>query len=315
MKILICGATGFLGRNCTNYFASLGHEVHAVRFTRPEYECAGVTWHQADLRQPNAIDYHGYDVVLQLAAGSSGVKDTLATPALHVTNNIVMNAYILKEASEAGVGHVIFPSCSVMLPNGHNDESVEPKIRKEYLGFASQKILCEKLCEFYSNISSTKFTVIRNSNFFGPYDKFDLEHSHVAGATITKVMTLIKWKDKKETLKIWGTGEEGRDLVYVSDFCRFVEKVIPNQPSKFALYNCGSGTATTINDLVKKVIDNAPVEKDGIYIEHDLSAPSIPTSLSLDCGKAAREIGWTPQVSLDEGIKHTIEWWLANVGK
>ena len=65
------------------------------------------------------------------------------------------------------------------------------------------------MCEFYSNLSKTKYTVIRHSNIYGPYDKFDLEKSHVFGATLTKVM------NGKERVTVWGTGREGRDLLYI----------------------------------------------------------------------------------------------------
>jgi len=301
MKILVLGATGFLGRNLVEKFAP-HHEVHAVWHERKPFESPAVQWHQIDLRMP--FEMEPCDVLLQFAACSSGCKDTLQSPAMHINNNTLMNSLIFKAAVDAKVKHVIFPSCSVMLPNGHNDENVTPQVRKEYLGFASMKLYFEKMCEFYSNITDTKFTVMRNSNFYGAHDKFDLAHSHVFGATITKVLTA------KDKITVWGTGEEARDFVHVSDFCNFVESVIEKQTDKFKLFNCGSGIATPINTLVAEIIKASGKE---IAVEHDLSAPSIPTSLSLDCTKAREELGWTPVISLPEGIKRTIKWWQGNM--
>ena len=82
------------------------------------------------------------------------------------------------------------------------------------------KVFVEKMSEFYSRISKTKYTLIRHSNVYGPHDKYDLEKSHVFGATITKVM-----KAKKEII-IWGTGNESRDLIHIDDLINFVVCVI-----------------------------------------------------------------------------------------
>lgn len=315
-KILICGATGFLGRNLSEWFLKIGYEVHGVCHNKylngPPYHRIynekHISWHQADLRNErqvsNLFNIIKPDILLQFAASTSGCKDTLESPALHTTNNTVMNALIFKEAIDAGVSHVIFPSCSVMLPNGHCTEETVPDVKKHYAGFAWTKMYCERLCEFYSEVSGTKFTVMRNSNIFGPHDKFDLSKSHVFGATITKVMTA------DDKILVWGTGKEARDLLYVDDLCRFVQMAIEKQADKFKLYNCASGVTVSINDLVSEII-TASGKK--INIEHDLSAPSIPTSVSLNCTKAKEELGWEPQVNLEEGIVRTIEWYKDNI--
>ncbi|MEE9176186.1 MAG: NAD-dependent epimerase/dehydratase family protein, partial [Thermodesulfobacteriota bacterium] len=164
----------------------------------------------------------------------------------------------------------------------------------------------EKMCEFYSRIGNTKYAVIRHSNIYGPYDKFDLEKSHVFGATITKVMTA---KDGSKIV-VWGAGDEERDLLYISDLVNFVALAIDKQESKFELYNVGYGSSVSVNDLVKKII--ASSGKD-IRIEHDLSKPSIKTKLCLDIAKAKNSLGWFPKISLDEGIQKTMEWYKANV--
>ena len=300
-KILVLGASGFVGKNVANHFADLGHGVTRHGFTRE----ADI---QADLCKPGAVDYAGYDVLVQCAAATTGCKDTLNDPAMHIPTNAVMNSYVLKEAAQAGVGHVIFPSCSVMFASSpvaqkESDWDASAELNPAYLGFASTKIYCEQLCRFYANISDTKFTVVRNSNFFGPHDKYDLERSHVFGASITKVMTAT------DKVTVWGSGEEARDFVHISDFCRFVELAIEKQKDKFALFNCGYGIAFKIKDLVAKIVT---ASGKSLAVEHDLSAPTIPTSLCLDCTKAQEELGWNPQVTLPEGIKMTLEWWRSN---
>jgi GDP-L-fucose synthase len=313
-KVLICGATGFIGRNLTEQLSKRADlEVHAVRFNRPEYQCDNVTWHQADLRNQDDIQrvIKGVDVIIQAAATTSGSKDIVARPYIHVTDNAVMNSLLFRSAFEHKVKHVVFFSCTVMYSSSdkalkESDFDANKPLHPRYFGVGNTKLYVEKMCEFYAGISDTKFTAIRHSNIYGAHDKFDLERSHVFGATITKVMTA------QDKISVWGTGEEERDLLHVDDLVRFVELTVAKQPEKYRLYNCGLGEAITIRDLVRKIVDYSGKN---LKIEHDLSQPTIKTSLFLDCSLAQSELGWTPQISLDDGIKMTLAWWQENVGR
>jgi nucleoside-diphosphate-sugar epimerase len=312
-KILVCGATGFIGRNTVERLAQRRDlEVHAVRLNRPDYAVPGVIWHRADLRDAAAVDklLAGMDVVVQAAATTSGSKDIVSRPYLHVTDNAVMNSLLLRAAYEHNVGHFVFFSCTVMLPSRAEpwDESgfdTNPEIHPRYFGVGWTKVYGEKMCEFFSRLGVTRHTVFRHSNMYGPHDKYDLERSHVCGATITKAMTATDGK-----LVVWGTGEEARDLLYVDDLVDAVERAIDRQTEPFKLYNIGAGRAVTINELVRKIV---AASGRNLTIQHDLSQPSIPTSVSLDCRKARDELGWIPKIGLEDGIARAVAWWRANV--
>jgi GDP-L-fucose synthase len=313
-KILICGATGFIGRNLTEHFAARGDcAVHAVRFARDEYSCPNVTWHRADLRRVEEVEalVAGCDVIIQAAATTSGAKDIVSRPYIHTTDNAVMNSLLLRAAYEAKVKHFVFFSCTVMhrsseTPLDEEGWDANLPMAPNYFASGWTKVYIEKMCEFYSRLGVTKHTVIRHSNIYGPHDKFDLERSHVFGATVTKVMTA---PDDKIT--VWGSGEEGRDLLYVSDLIDFVARAIDRQAAAYALYNAGCGRAISVNELVAKIVAASGRH---LRVEHDLGKPTIKGSLALDCAKAGRELGWRPQTPLDEGIRLTIDWWRANIG-
>ncbi|MCK4815931.1 NAD-dependent epimerase/dehydratase family protein, partial [bacterium] len=203
--------------------------------------------------------------------------------------------------------HVVFFSCATMYqsrdtPVKETDFDANEEMYPSYFGVGWTKVYIEKMCEFYSRIGNTKYTVIRHSNIYGPYDKFDLEKSHVFGATMTKVMTA----ENGGKIVVWGAGEEERDLLYVSDLVNFVELAIDKGESKFELYNAGYGSSVSVNDLVKKII--ASSGKD-LKIEYDLTKPNIKTKLCLDIAKAKNSLGWFPEVSLDEGIQKTMNWY------
>jgi len=191
-------------------------------------------------------------------------------------------------------------------PVKETDFDANKQIFPSYFGVGWTKVYIEKMCEFYSRIGATKFTVIRHSNIYGPYDKFDLEKSHVFGATLTKVLAA----GEGGTIKVWGSGEEERDLLYVSDLVDFVGLALTKQEAKFALYNCGYGSSIAIKDLVKKIIQCSGMK---VKIEYDLSKPTIKTKLCLDTAKAKNELGWSSKVSLEDGIKKTMHWHKENI--
>ena len=222
-----------------------------------------------------------------------------------------MNALIFRAAHDYKVSHVVFLSCTTMYQSSdkaikENDFDANKDIYHNYFGGAWTKVYNEKMCEFYSGIGRTKYTVVRHSNIYGPYDKFDLEKSHVFGATITKVMTTIDG----EKIFVWGQGSEERDLLYVSDLVDFISLVINKQKSKFELFNVGYGKSISVRKMVEMIINCCGKTH---IIEHDMSKPSMKTKICLDITKAKNNLNWTPTISLDTGIKKTIEWYEANI--
>jgi nucleoside-diphosphate-sugar epimerase len=174
-----------------------------------------------------------------------------------------------------------------------------------HFGVGWTKVYIEKMCEFYAKLGHTKHMVFRHSNCYGPYDKYDPDHSHMYGATINKVM---RAKNGDE-ITVWGPGTEGRDLLYVDDVVDFVVSAL-NQKSAFELVNLGGGKAHKVNDVIDTIIK---ISGKKLTTKHDLSKPHIPSNIWLDSSKACELYGWKPKTSLEEGTKKTIEWFEKNV--
>ena len=313
-NILICGATGFIGRNLLDYYYKQGnYNIRATHFKRPPVEgYDGVEWINCDLRDPQQVQnvVNGVDVIMQFAATTTGAKDIVSKPYIHVTDNAIINSLLLREAFEQEIEHFIFPSCTIMYQKSEtaikeSDFNPSEEIQPFYFGAGYTKVYLEKMCEFYSRLGKTKHTVIRHSNMYGPYDKYDLEKSHVFGATITKVMTSEDGK-----VNVWGTGEEKRDLLYVGDLVDFIDTSLNKQTTPYELFNVGLGEGIKIKDLVSKIIQHSGRD---LKIVHDLSKPTIPTSLFLDCSKVKELLDWEPKHTLDEGIIKTLEWYKNNI--
>lgn len=314
-RILICGATGFIGKNLLDFYCKSGkYKIRATHFKRPallQYE--GVEWVQCDLRDPNQVSnvLKGVDIVMQFAATTTGAKDIVSKPYIHVTDNAIMNSYLLRESFEQGIEHFIFPSCTIMYQRSQkalkeDDYNPSDEILPFYYGAGHTKVYLENMCKFYAGFGKTKHTVIRHSNLYGPHDKYDLEKSHMFGATITKVMQA---KDGDEIV-VWGNGSTERDLLYVDDVVEFITLAIEKQSDRYKLYNVGYGQSFSVKNIVQKIVDHSGKD---VIITYDLTKPNINTKLALNSEKALEELGWSPNTDIDAGIIKTIEWYRENI--
>lgn len=313
-KVLVCGASGFMGRNIAAAFAALSEQYEVYSISKQEVVrlIGHPTAITADLTNPKHVA--GLfasikpDIVIQAAATTSGAKDIVERPYIHTTDNAVMNSLILRACYENNVRQFVFLSCGVMYQPGdelrrEEDYNEHDEIFPAYFGVGWTKVYVEKMCEFYSRLGRTKHTVLRHSNTYGPWDKYDYEYSHVVGATIRKVMDA----EEHGKISVWGTGEEtARDLVYVRDVVRAVMLAVEKQKEAYLLCNIGAGIAITVRQIVETIVR---VSKKQLEIVYDSSKPVIATRLALDYSKAYAYLGWAPRTSFETGIETTLAWY------
>lgn len=312
-KVLVCGASGFIGRNIFERLSER-KDIELVGTYRHNRFSSDSRLVQADLTDKNRVNelLKGVDVLIQAAAVTSGSKQIKERPYIHVTDNVIMNLLINQASFDQRVGMVIFFSCSVMYSGGDQplreaDLNLNDGMNPAYFGVGWTKIYLEKMCEFYSRLGRTKFLAIRHSNIYGPYDKYDLEKSHMFGANITKIITA----KEGGKITVWGTGQEKRDLIYVSDLVDFIELALAKQNRKdFDLVNVGCSEAVSVNDIISKII---LASGKNLSLVHNVAGPTIPVSITLDITKAKDVYGWQPKISLDAGISKTIAWYKKNI--
>lgn len=310
-KVLICGASGFIGRNIAERLVKRDDmKVYGTYFeAKPSIK--GVSMTRVDLTAEEEVSkiVRGMDIVIQAAAVTSGSRDIVTKPYIHVMDNAIMNSLIFKSCFNHRVKHVVFFSCTVMYPSKNTpvrEQDFNYEITDKYFGVGWTKVYLEKMCEFYSRIGNTKYTVIRHTNIYGPHDKYDLDKSHFFGATITKVLKA----SEAGKIVVWGDGSEERDLLYVSDLVDFVDDILKKQKDPFELVNVGGGKAVSVKDVVRKIIE---VSGKKIKLEFDTSKPTIKFNLAVNIDKARKKYNFRPKTSLEEGIKKTINWYKENI--
>ncbi len=313
-KILILGSSGFIGKNLSLFFKKKKQFKCYGTFLKnyPKILNGKIIIKKVNLKNEKEVSKLFMevrpDIVIQAAATTSGAKDIISKPYIHVNDNAIINSVVTKACFDNKIKHFIFFSCTVMYKASkkflkETDFNANEEMYPNYFGAGWMKIFVEKLCEFYSRISDTKFTIIRHSNIYGPHDKFDLEKSHVFGATITKVM------NAKKDIVIWGDGSESRDLMHVDDLMNFVYRSIKSQKEKFNIYNVGSSKNISIKNLAEKIIRHSGKK---VSIKFDLSKKSLKNSVKINIAKSKKDIGWIPKINIDVGIKKTLMWYKEN---
>ena len=310
-NILILGGSGFIGKNLSIFFSKKKDFKVTATYFKNKPKIKGVKLVYCDLTKQNQTEkvVKGADIIIQAAATTSGAKDIIERPYIHVNDNSIINSMVTRAAFNQKVKHVLVFSCTVMYRSSNKsqkeaDLDLNKEIYPNYFGGAWMKIFVEKLCEFYSRLGVNKYTLIRHSNVYGPHDKFDLDKSHVFAASLNKVVN-----NKSGLVHIWGDGNESRDLLYIEDLLKFVDLAIKKQKSRYELFNVGRGKLISINNLVEKIIRIHGVN---LKIKNDLSKKSLKNNVKLNCNKAKTKLGWVSKVSIEKGIEKTLKWYLKN---
>jgi GDP-L-fucose synthase len=315
-NVLVAGGTGFVGINLINKMLSLDAHVRAtIHRKAPVVTDDRIDYMTCDLLSMEDCKKAAADMdyVFMCAANTSGAAVIAATPLVHVTPNIIMNAQLLEAAYFAKVKKFIFLSSNAAYPPSSDrhvreEEMFDADPYDIYFGVAWMKRYTEILCRMYSQKLKTPMPciVVRPSNIYGPYDDFDPATSHVMAATIRKVI------ERQNPLKVWGTGDDIRDLIYIDDFIDALvlatEKIDTYDP-----VNVGLGKGYSIKELLGMLMEIEGCMD--LSIEYDTTKPSMIPIRLIDISKAEQQLGFRAQTDVREGMIKTIKWYNATCMK
>ncbi len=312
-NVLVAGGTGFIGTNLIIRLLSLGANVRATFHERhPLVEDYRIEYNSCNLLNMNDCKRvtKNIDYVFMCAANTSGAAVMKSTPLVHVTSNIIMNSQMLEASYINKVKKFIFISSSAAYPPSGDTPIMEHEMFNAdpydtYYGVGWMKRYTEILCKLYSEKlkNPMKTLVIRPSNVYGTYDKFDPLTSHVMAATIRKVV------ERHNPIEIWGSGNDIRDFIYIDDFIDGL-LLATEKINKFDAINIASGTGYSVNDILKIALD---VENyNNVNIIYNNSKPSMIPIMLISTKKAENLLEFKAKIDIKEGIKRTIEWYKDN---
>lgn len=307
-RVLVTGATGFIGTNLIARLVQLGAVVTGtIHNSPPQREEPTVRYVRGDLT--NMADCleacRDVEYVFMCAANSSGAAVMARRPLTHLTPNVVMNAQMLAAAYECGVKKFCFISSNTVYPltdYAVKEEAAEFDFYEKYFVVGWMKRFSEVMCDMYSEkISRTMSTVVvRPGNLYGPFDKFDPAESKVVAALIRRAV------ERQNPFVVWGDGNDVKDFLFIDDFVSGLISVF-SQVERVGPVNIASGTPVTVRDLLDIVIHEAGHNHADVVFDETMPT-MIPRRL-IDISKIKSLTGWGPKVSLSDGVRETVRWY------
>ena len=305
-RVCVTGGAGFLGSFIVEKLKSRGAEIFIP--TIEEYDLTKID----SIRK--MYNTAKPEMVIHLAAQVGGIGANREHPAEFFYNNLMMGVQLMHEAYERKVAKFVALGTICAYPkytptpfkeedlwNGYPEETNAP------YGLAKKMMLVQS--QAYRAQYGYNSIFLLPVNLYGPRDNFNPESSHVIPALIRKCLEAKQ--AGKTSIEAWGDGSPTREFLYVEDAAEGIllaaEKYNSSEP-----VNLGSGMEISIKDLLTLIARLTGYEGKIIW---DPSKPNGQPRRRLDVSRAQREFGFKAQVNFEEGLRHTIDWYVEKTKK
>lgn len=306
MKVLVTGGAGFIGRWVVKKLLADGNDVWVLdnlsngskdnlkEFAKDEGYHGLTVGDVVDAGSVATIFQNELDVCIH-AAAQINVQESLDYPEKSFEVNLIGTYNVLSSALRFNTRVVLIGTCMVydMAQEGGVSELSPVKPASPYAG---SKLAAENLALSYFYGFRLPVVILRPFNTYGPFQKTNMEGGVVS--------IFIESKIKGRKLKVFGDGTQTRDLLYVEDCAGFITRAAFSDSAVGQVINAGAGRDISINDLASLICgDRERIE----HVEHPHPQSEIQ-KLTCDSAKAKGVLNWSPEISLEEGIRKTEQW-------
>ena len=311
MKIFVTGGAGFIGSNFVRHVLGLGQKHVLVNYDKLTYagnlanlqsvaSDPNYSFVRGDICDAAAVSraMAGCDVVVHLAA-ESHVDRSIYEPAPVVETNVTGTFVLLQVARESKIRKFVHVSTDEVygdIPPGKSSDEEYPL--QPSSPYSASKASSDLLVRSYVRTYGFPAVITRASNNYGPYqfpEKF--------------IPLMISNALEDKPLPVYGDGAQERDWLHTEDHCRAIFAVL-ERGREGETYNIGGGRVEKNLDMVRRLL--RMVGKPESLISYVKDRPGHDRRYALDCSKMKRELGWSPQVSLEDGLQQTVDWYKAN---
>ena len=305
-KILVTGGTGMIGKYLVEQLLSLGAKVRIASLDDASRADPKTEFLRTDLTSFEAClaAAEGMDIVFHLAGIKGSPLMAAKKPASFFVPTLAFDTNMMEAARQMGAAKYLYTSSiGVYHPADvfYEDSvwSTYPSQKDEFGGWA--KRMGELQATAYRIEHGWKgISIARPANVYGRFDNFNPENAMVIPSLIKRAM------DGEDPLTVWGDGSPIRDFIHGSDVAKGMLLLVAKGEERPV--NLGSGTGVTIKKIVEIIAANLDKKPTIVW---DSSKPSGDKMRVMDTARA-KSIGFTPEMSIEEGIKDTMAWYKAN---
>lgn len=311
MRVFVAGHKGMVGRHVSDIISSC-----------PEHELITAERKELDLLFEKGVSSflaaNSPDQIIICAAKVGGILANSLNQYEFLIDNLRIQNNILHAAKELDIKKIIFLGSSCIYPKFcpqpmKEEDLLSSSLEETNEAYAIAKITGIKLCQALNKQYGFDARALMPTNLYGAYDNFDLKNSHVIPALIRKFLDAKeKGLDKVE---IWGTGSPLREFMHVEDLASAIKFIMDLSKDEFqeasnngVLMNVGSNSEVSIKQLANLI--NDIVNFDGSIFFNTSYPDGTPRKL-MDSGRL-QKLGWYPKISLKDGLKKTIDWYVDN---
>jgi len=305
MSIVVAGDTGLVGSAIFQLLKANRENVVGINSKIVDLLDRRATFEFISDIKPSAV--------IDAAAIVGGIGANNAFPVDFLSKNLQIQTNLMDASHNANVERFVFLGSSCIYPR----ECPQP-MKEEYLltgplettnsAYAIAKIAGIELIKSYRKQFKARWISLMPTNMYGPNDNFSLESGHVLPALVNRFLSAVRNGDREVTL--WGSGNPKREFLYSHDLARATVFLMENYDEDSHI-NVGSGEDLPINELARLIAQEAGFSGE---IKWDSSKPDGTPRKLLDVSRL-RSLGWSPTVTLEEGIRLTIEWFKQNESK
>jgi GDP-L-fucose synthase len=316
-KVIVTGGGGFIGSHLCEALCEAGAivssvSVHEGHITQSAYRDK-IKFIKTDLFDYKQVveNFKSQDMVMHLAARVGGIEYNMKYMAEVYADNILMLSTVTKAIIENSIKEGLFVSSACVYPHDAEIPTPEtegfrsdPEETNEGYGWAKRSL--ELSAKYLKKYKGVNVAVVRPYNVYGPRDKFDPKHSHVVAALIDKV-----YNSTDGTIKVWGSGNQTRALLYVKDAVKGMMLAAEKYPEADPI-NLGNDREYKISEIAETVIRLSGLKVKPVY---DTSRPEGYVRRSSLNQKAAEKIGFKTEYDLERGLKETIDYYSKYIKK